>query len=134
MKICASCKEEKDETEFNKRRSSPDGLQYSCKQCTRSQYGKHYGTNKTTIRDNNLKRRQTVREQLDEYKKTLCCEKCGEAEPVCLDFHHVDGKDFEISSGVPKGYSWENILAEIQKCSVLCANCHRKVHAGVIGA
>ena len=56
---------------------------------------------------------------------------CGGAS-VLFDFHHVDAtsKDFGISQdGIPR--SWEKIVAELAKCVMLCANCHREVHAGV---
>lgn len=54
-------------------------------------------------------------------------------EFVCLDFHHIDssqksfdiGKQFHIKA-------IGTIINEIKKCVVLCANCHRKVHAGII--
>ncbi len=75
------------------------------------------------------KRRKRVREMAIEYKGAKCerCayDKCSEA----LEFHHLnsDGKDFGISD---KGYtrSWEKIKAELDKCSLLCANCHREIH------
>lgn len=57
---------------------------------------------------------------------------CDETEPVCLDFHHIDPneKDFTISKH--RGKSKENLLKEIKKCVCVCANCHRKIHAGII--
>ena len=49
-----------------------------------------------------------------------------------LEFHHTDsdGKDFGISA---KGYtrSWEEVRKELDKCILLCANCHREVHEGI---
>jgi predicted HNH restriction endonuclease len=60
------------------------------------------------------------------------CRLCGYQEcPEALEFHHLDdtGKDFSISD---KGHSrsWARVKAEIAKCVLLCANCHREVHAG----
>jgi hypothetical protein len=56
------------------------------------------------------------------------CMECGEGHPACLDFHHKDPteKAFAISRG--GGRSRESFLAEIAKCDLLCANCHRKRH------
>jgi len=61
------------------------------------------------------------------------CQKCGYS--VCsdaLEFHHANssGKDFSISE---KGYtrSWNRVKEELDKCMLLCANCHREVHAQV---
>lgn len=55
---------------------------------------------------------------------------CGEADPVCLDFHHKNpttklGQVPVLSS---RGWSKERIVAEVAKCTVVCANCHRKTH------
>ena len=53
--------------------------------------------------------------------------------PGVLDFHHLDPhtKSFGISSG---GFSrsWATIEAELQKCILVCANCHREVELGLI--
>ncbi|MDD5342571.1 MAG: HNH endonuclease signature motif containing protein [Patescibacteria group bacterium] len=76
------------------------------------------------------KRRKNVREMAISYKGNRCeiCgyRKCNEA----LEFHHqISKKDFGISS---KGYtrSWEKVKHELDKCVLLCANCHREAHAG----
>lgn len=61
------------------------------------------------------------------------CQGCGTAAAVAaFEFHHLDAatKEFAISAdGVPR--RWELIVAELGKCVLLCANCHREVHAGV---
>jgi hypothetical protein len=62
------------------------------------------------------------------FKKKLKCE-CGESHPACLDFHHREGTEklFSVSEGFAK-YTEEKVLAEVAKCDVICANCHRKHH------
>lgn len=75
------------------------------------------------------KRRKKIRQMAIDYKGGRCqlCgyNKCSEA----LEFHHLDSldKDFGISD---KGYtrSWKRIKEELDKCILLCANCHREVH------
>jgi hypothetical protein len=61
------------------------------------------------------------------------CFGCDLTGPLTLfEFHHWDArtKDFGISEdGITR--SWEKIVAELAKCVMLCANCHREVHAGV---
>ena len=75
----------------------------------------------------NKKHKQIARQFVYEYKQTHPCEICGEADPRCLDFHHNNGdKELAISRMAGRGYSPKKILAEIAKCQVLCANCHRK--------
>lgn len=61
------------------------------------------------------------------------CQACGATGPTAIfDFHHRNAgdKDFAISQdGIPR--RWETIVAELAKCVMLCANCHREVHAGM---
>lgn len=56
------------------------------------------------------------------------CNRCDEDHPACLEFHHRDKaqKSFDVTKGAERGFSRERIAAEISKCEVLCANCHRK--------
>lgn len=80
---------------------------------------------------NNAWRNKQI-ERFQEFKATLKCELCPETEPCCLQFHHRDPKkkDIEVSVAASR-WSWERLMKEINKCAVLCANCHTKVHAGV---
>lgn len=71
-----------------------------------------------------------IRNFLFEYKQSRPCPNCGESDPVCLDFHHLDPTIKEFNVTQPKGRSLEKIKAEISKCVVICSNCHRKLHAG----
>lgn len=62
------------------------------------------------------------------------CQVCGYDKYIgALEFHHVnpEEKDFGVSS---KGYthSWNKVKQEINKCVLVCANCHREIHAGII--
>jgi len=86
------------------------------------------------IRNKNAERKREIKTWLRELKNTMECEACGEKEPICLDFHHEDEKNKEhnISNMIKKGFSKNRIMEEIEKCVVLCANCHRKYHAGLI--
>lgn len=65
------------------------------------------------------------------YKKIFECEKCGYSDNVSsLDFHHRDPttKRFEIGA---RSKLTESVKAELDKCSVLCANCHMKEHHNI---
>jgi hypothetical protein len=67
-----------------------------------------------------------------EHKGSKCIA-CGYNKCIkALEFHHLDSKikDFGISE---KGYtrSWEKVKKELDKCILLCANCHREVHEGI---
>lgn len=58
---------------------------------------------------------------------------CGSTEIEILDFHHriPDDKSFNLS-GSACAKSLETLRAEIEKCVVVCANCHRRLHAGMV--
>ena len=76
------------------------------------------------------KRRKKIRQMAIEYKGGSC-EVCGyNCCSEALEFHHTNssGKDFSISE---KGYtrSWGRVKEELDKCKLLCANCHRELHA-----
>jgi hypothetical protein len=70
------------------------------------------------------------RKWLVEYKKTLKCVRCAESHLATLTFHHKDNseKSFEIGNAISLGISLKRLLSEIEKCEVLCANCHAKEH------
>ena len=82
-----------------------------------------------------LKRYREKRIQwLRELKKTLICLNCGENRWYVLDFHHRNPEEKE--SGIAAflhRHSIKDVLAEIAKCDVLCANCHREEHAKLKG-
>lgn len=56
------------------------------------------------------------------------CIDCGESDPVVLEFDHRDPatKRAAISEGIHACWSIEDLLEEIAKCDVRCANCHRR--------
>lgn len=56
------------------------------------------------------------------------CVDCGEADPIVLEFDHRDPKTklFGISKGQVNGLASGKLFAEIAKCDVRCANCHRR--------
>ncbi len=71
-----------------------------------------------------------TRDWLELYKDGRGCELCDECDPYCLDFHHLDPKNkvASVANMMRFGFSLEAVQAEIEKCLLLCANCHRKVH------
>jgi hypothetical protein len=73
------------------------------------------------------------REYLDDIKLQSGCVLCGESELAVLDFHHRNETDKSFNlSGAASAKSLERLRAEVEKCCVLCASCHRRVHAGLV--
>lgn len=76
-------------------------------------------------------RRKRNANVINAYKSTLKCSNCPENHPACLEFHHdveKGKKEFNISDALRLGYSLKRIFEEIKKCTILCANCHKKLH------
>jgi len=75
----------------------------------------------------NREDRRKKREYLKTYKINKGCSVCGYNEiPEALEFDHVDRTQKRIKMSRAHHYSWRYIMEEMEKCVVLCANCHRK--------
>jgi hypothetical protein len=78
-------------------------------------------------------RRLRIKNKLVEFRGGKC-QVCGYSKCLmALDFHHLDEKtkEFELSQR-DLTRSWDKILAEAKKCILVCANCHREIHAGIV--
>ena len=129
-KICSCCKVEKGIAEFRFRNKAKGLLHRSCKDCTKQQFKTHYAKNKDKVIQQQLVRGKRNRSRYYEFKTTLECVSCGESAPYCLDFHHLDGTDKQYAIAKITDINWGTLIRELRKCVCLCANCHRKVHAG----
>ena len=127
-KICPSCNLEKDVSGFSKNKSKTDGLQRVCKSCKKEEDRKWYLENKEKRDEYNKAYYEKTKKWINEYKLQKGCQMCGYVEYAeCLDFHHEsDNKEFGIAEA--RKCSIDTVKKEVEKCSVLCAICHRKVH------
>lgn len=86
-----------------------------------------------------MERRQIQRTKLRNHiiklKEESKCVICGESDFRCLQFHHNDRnkKESNITEFVKMGCSIEKLQKEINKCKILCANCHSKLHYNTRG-
>lgn len=126
-KFCNKCGQEKPISEFGKNKSKKDGLQTQCKACVKLYKQKHYSENKSYYIEKAKAYRQKGRENLNEYKSNLICSICGEDRWWLLDFHHTnpDEKETSIANLIDAPIKLEQ---ELQKCIVVCSNCHRDIH------
>ena len=76
------------------------------------------------------KKYQEKRQTVEEYKANFSCKKCGDTRGYVLDFHHLDPtqKDDTVARLLAGTYSLDKVYKEIDKCVILCANCHREFH------
>ncbi len=88
---------------------------------------KYREAHKEMIAAHKRKVRGATKQFIVDYKKKHPCELCGEADLACLHFHHIDPKQKEFGVRGAE-ISFKKLMNEINKCKVLCANCHAKVH------
>lgn len=94
----------------------------------------HY-RNREWNTERTLQRRAELREWVDEQTAEAACVQCGESDPRCLDLHHLDSteKSLGISEMITRGTSKPLLSEEMEKCEVLCTNCHRAEHMDEFG-
>lgn len=90
---------------------------------------RYYERNKETVkikaRNHTRETRAKVKRWIYAYLKEHPCMDCGEADPIVLEFDHIRDKKFNISDANSMGISLKRVIAEVAKCEVRCANCHR---------
>jgi len=134
VKRCSRCKQDKDESAFQKNGAAKDGLQDQCRECRRETdrrtYESRSAEQKARYRQSNSQTIERNTRLLYEYLLENPCIDCGEADPVVLELDHVRGeKRAHIANFIRSGRSWAAIYTEIEKCEVRCANCHRRATA-----
>jgi hypothetical protein len=130
-KRCARCGETRPVSDFNRNRTTRDGLQASCQTCMRAYQAAHYANHRerhiARVRQDNARRKAAAAAELQAYLRTHPCVGCGTTDVRVLEFDHRQGeaKRANVSAMVGMGLPWERVLQEIAKCDVRCANCHR---------
>ena len=131
-KNCSKCGKEKLIDEFFLRDKIKNKRHSQCKDCYKSSRSnkEHYEKYKPEYIKRAKNRKEKLasenRIKLLEYFKTHNCIVCGESNPIVLEFDHRNQheKEYGISNMI-YNYSWKQILIEIDKCDVLCANHHK---------
>ena len=108
-----------------------DRKAHKCVDCGETNPGEFYGSKKQTCKKcHNVRLIQKRTDMLDRGRNLLGnkCSICGYDKcSAALEFHHTDRslKEFEIGGAK---YGWAKMKKEIEKCILLCANCHRELH------
>jgi hypothetical protein len=114
LKICSKCRQSKTIDDFNVDKSRQDGKYPYCKECHRSE-SKHY----------NAKQRESKKLLINNYKNKSCSD-CKQWFPLeCMDLDHVRGKKFITLARAAYLTPLATIKEELEKCDVVCSNCHR---------
>lgn len=124
MKTCIKCFKNKEETGFALRNKT-NGLRHnSCKECHKEFSKKHYVENKSKYKKKSNDNRKKLYKYCNALKESTPCTDCKLKYPhYIMDFDHLRDKKFNISR-ITCGL--ETLKKEIEKCEIVCANCHRK--------
>lgn len=127
--LCVVCKVDKDPSDFNWRNKTLMVRKNHCRDCDRVMRKRSYEKHKEKSINAVQERKASIKRLFKQWKSTLQCQICTESEEVCLDFHHLDPsvKEEAVSKLLDRS-SKELVIRELNKCVVLCACCHRKVH------
>jgi hypothetical protein len=111
--FCSSCNIELNEKTAYSRKDNRYGFFSQCRKCMSN--------------DAKLKRKNS-KEKAIEYKGG-CCNRCGYDKNIAsLEFHHLDPSQKEITPTKLTNREWKVLKEEIDKCTLLCSNCHREEH------
>jgi len=119
-KYCPKCKIIKPINEFYKR-SNRNGVGGYCKKCSNKYH---------------TKRVKEVKLKMIKYKGSKCIEcklNIKDSHYSVFDFHHINPIEKDINFNRIKFQKWDKIKLEIDKCELLCSNCHRMKHAKIEG-
>lgn len=130
LKVCSTCKIEKLLVCFSRNVSKKSGYSSECKECHRISRKSYYERNASKEKERVLTRKKLLKSYYTSLKSDLKCYLCSENHPATLQFHHLDTSKKEINIGhaLHLGWSIKRIQIEIDKCIVLCSNCHFKEH------
>ena len=88
-----------------------------------------YATHRAYAIECTEKRRKKIRGLVLSYLASKPCAYCGEKIPECLEYHTNRAREIKINLMIRDAFSIDKITKALRKCTILCANCHKKVHA-----
>ena len=123
-KLCYKCKKILPITFFSTKGSEHQPM---CKECNKGYQREHYLNNKPKYIKKARDYKENIISKLRDLKSLNPCKNCDNYFHFCqMDFDHItNDKSFNISKAAWYGKSWQAILKEIEKCELVCANCHR---------
>jgi hypothetical protein len=128
LKQCVDCKELKPLSEYHRSRRRADGRQPRCRPCNIRINKEWYASNPEAKAQRMYEyargRKREMQWRILDYLREHPCVDCGESDPVVLEFDHLRDKIRNVSAMMRQ--RWSSIVAEIEKCEVVCANCHRR--------
>ena len=139
IKICSKCKKKDLLTNFPPNKSRADGRCNYCRSCYTTVHREYYRNRSkvdSDFRERKIKQRSDyqkagsskIKDYILLYLQNNSCVMCGESDILVLEFDHLNPKDkcFNIGESTNNRYPLFKVIEEINKCQVLCSNCHRR--------
>ena len=127
---CGRCDSWQPPENFGFRDKAQTRRQFWCLICLvdykRDWYLRNRVAHKEHVRITSRGRVAENRARLAAFKAEHPCVDCGESDPVVLEFDHLRDKRWNVSEMITGAFPWATIEAELEKCAVRCANCHRR--------
>jgi hypothetical protein len=116
FRYCPRCKNDCPIEQFYNRRGKKHSSVY-CKKCTTEQV---------------VERTKKLKQEMVDYKGG-CCQVCGYKKYIgALDFHHLNPNEKDFTIAHIRQYKFDDIIKnELDKCILVCSNCHREIHGGL---
>lgn len=129
-KICLKCYVSKEDAEFARNYNIKDSIKYTntCKACVYMKNVKWVEENREVYNARAQARRWARKERAVEYLGGKCVHCRSTFHAAAFDFHHVDKSTKHKDPGLMMTHSDETLFKELDKCILLCANCHRVEH------
>lgn len=126
MKTCHKCKKQLPQEKFGKNSNRPDGLQTACKACKKKLNRDWYLNNKQRRKELNKRYQKKLQEFYIKARSKPCAD-CGKQYHwVVMEFDHTGNDKFmNVSLMKKNGYPIERLKEEINKCDLVCSNCHQ---------
>lgn len=122
---------EKPYSDFPPNKECTGGVTGTCRQCYNAKTTKWY-------RENRERRQQAANERNRKRKAEMVnhfggkCHDCGGVFPQCVyEFHHLDPSQKDVNPSAALSWSKDRMWDELNKCVMLCANCHKVRHFGL---
>ena len=122
--ICGKCGDEKPEESFAPRSGRPTRQSY-CRDCQRAYRRSHYEANHEKYKAKAKAWREDQKRKFVAWLETQSCADCGIDDHRLLDLDHVRGDKVMNVSKMIGTCSDKALWEEVDKCDVVCANCHR---------
>lgn len=128
MKKCSTCKIPKEDIDFNWANKKLNKRSGRCRICANASNQRYADSHKRELEAKKQERVKRNKKVINKLKENSGCKDCGKFFNYwSLEFDHIipENKSFDISLAVGNGWSINYILNEINKCDVVCSNCHR---------